>query len=87
MIEDAQNKMVTGTPEKKQFLFAATVEHYAEVVYAETIQEAEAIYHKVKRLITQETPAAPAATEPAPTPAELATPLSAPTPAPEDVQS
>ena len=46
-----QNKMMTAAPAKKEFHFAATVEHYAEVVYAQTIQEAEAIYHKVKRTI------------------------------------
>jgi len=41
--------MMTEAPAKKEYHFAATIEHYAEVVYAATIQEAEAIYHKVKR--------------------------------------
>ena len=50
-LEAPNNKMVTTPPAKKEFHFAATAEHFAEVVYADTIQEAEAIYHKVKRLI------------------------------------
>lgn len=49
--QPAQNKMMTAAPMKKEYHFAATAEHYAEVVYAETIQEAEVIYHKVKRTI------------------------------------
>jgi hypothetical protein len=70
------NKMMTAAPAKKEYHFAATAEHYAEVVYAETTKAAELIYHKVKRSI-----AAPAETDPAP--------LSTPVPAPkeEDVQS
>lgn len=44
-----KNKMMTTPPAKKEYHFAATAEYYAELVYAETIQEAEAIYHKVKR--------------------------------------
>ncbi len=60
-----QNKMMTTPPAKKEYHFAATTEHYAEVVYAQTIQEAEAIYHKVKRLInpippTEQSTVAPA---------------------------
>jgi len=45
------NKMMTTPPTKKEYHFAATAEHYAEVVYAATIQEAEELYHRVKRLI------------------------------------
>jgi hypothetical protein len=45
------NKMMTAAPTKKEFYFAATAEHLAEVIYAATIQEAEATYHRVKRLI------------------------------------
>jgi hypothetical protein len=60
------NKMIQTPPAKKEYHFAATAEHCAEVVYADTIQEAEAIYHRVKRLINpvvggsveQSTPAA-----------------------------
>jgi hypothetical protein len=52
----ASNKMMTAPPVKKEFHFAATAEHYAELVYAETIQEAEAIYHKVKRPLAAPTP-------------------------------
>jgi hypothetical protein len=67
-----QNKMMTAPPAKKEFHFAATAEHYAEVVYADAIQEAEEIYHRVKRLFNQEQP------EPLSTPA--------PEPEKEDVQ-
>lgn len=45
------NKMMTAPPAKKEFHFAATTEHFAEVVLALTIEEAEAIYHKIKRPI------------------------------------
>jgi hypothetical protein len=73
--QSPQNKMVTSAPVKKEYHFAATMLHFAEVVYADTIQEAETLYHKVKRPI-----AAPAPIEPAP--------LSTPAPAPkvEDVE-
>lgn len=47
-----KNTMITTPPAKKEFHFAATAEYFAEVVLASTIQEAEAIYHEVKRLIT-----------------------------------
>jgi hypothetical protein len=67
MIEDAQNKMMTGAPAKKEYHFAATAEHYAQMVYAATIQEAEALYHKVKRPLATIIPA----------------PISTPAPAPE----
>jgi hypothetical protein len=50
-INDSKNKMMTSPPAKKQFFFAATAEHFAEVIYAETIQQAEQTYHTVKRLI------------------------------------
>lgn len=45
------NKMMTSAPAKKEYHFAATAEHLAHVVYAATIEEAEKIYHKVKRPI------------------------------------
>jgi len=45
--------MITNPPEKKGFHFAATLEHAAEYVEAETITEAEAIYHKIKKPINQ----------------------------------
>jgi hypothetical protein len=61
-----QNKMIQTPPAKKEFHFAATAEHFAEVVYAETIQEAEAIYHKVKRLINPPEAQAEAISTPAP---------------------
>jgi hypothetical protein len=48
-----KNKMMTAAPAKKEFHFAATAEHLSEVVYAHAIQEAEEIYHRVKRLINQ----------------------------------
>jgi hypothetical protein len=46
-----QNKMMQAAPVKKEFHFAPTAEHFAEVVLADTIQEAEETYHRVKRLI------------------------------------
>jgi hypothetical protein len=59
-----KNKMMQAAPAKKEFHFAATTEHFAEVIYAATIEEAEAQYHQVKRLISPlSTPAAPAAKE------------------------
>jgi hypothetical protein len=58
------NKMMQSAPAKKEFHFAATTEHFAEVIYAATIAEAEAQYHKVKRLISPlSTPAASVAKE------------------------
>ncbi len=45
--------MMKGAPVKKEFHFAATSEHYSEVVHAHSLQEAEAIYHRVKRPINQ----------------------------------
>jgi hypothetical protein len=62
-----QNKMMTAPPAKKEFHFAPTAEHLAEVVYAATIQEAEDIYHRVKRLIN---PPSTALSTPAPAPKE-----------------
>lgn len=47
--DQIQNKMMTTPPAKKEFHFAANAEYFAEVVYADTIEEAEKIYHQVKR--------------------------------------
>lgn len=59
-----KNKMMEAPPAKKEFHFAATTEHYAEVLYAATIEEAEAEYHKIKRPISPiSTPAAAPAKE------------------------
>jgi adenylosuccinate lyase len=58
MLENSQNKMMTDAPAKKEFHFAATSAYCAEVVYAATIEEAEAIYHTIKRFIEPVTPAA-----------------------------
>jgi hypothetical protein len=57
------NKMIQTAPAKKEFHFSATSEHFAEVVYAASIEEAETIYHRVKRLISAPT-TAPASTVP-----------------------
>jgi len=46
-----QNKMMAAPPVKKGFHFAATVQHFAEYIEAETIEEATAIYEKIKRRI------------------------------------
>ena len=62
-----KNKMMTAPPAKKEYHFAPTAEHLAEVVYAHTIEEAEEIYHRVKRLIN---PPSTALSTPAPTPNE-----------------
>ena len=58
-----QNKMMQGAPAKKEFHFAATAEHLAEIVYADSIQEAEATYSRVRRLINP--PAEQSTPEPA----------------------
>jgi hypothetical protein len=73
MIDNApKNKMVTTPTAKKEFHFAATAEHFAEVVQADTIAEAEQIYHSVKRLIN---------------PPATATPTSAPAADPEALKA
>jgi hypothetical protein len=46
-----KNKMIDTAPAKKEFHFAATATHYAQIVYAETTEEATKIYHKIKVLI------------------------------------
>jgi hypothetical protein len=56
-----KHKMMQAAPAKKEFHFAATTEHFAEVIYAATIEEAEAEYHKVKRPINPISTPAPAA--------------------------
>jgi hypothetical protein len=62
--EPPKNKMMQSAPTKKEFHFAATSEHFAELIYAATIEEAEALYHKTKRPINPiSTPAAPDAKE------------------------
>jgi hypothetical protein len=66
-----QNKMMTAPPAKKGFHFASDGIHLAEFIEAATIQEAEVIYHKIKRLISD----APAAVA---TSATDAAPASAP---------
>lgn len=48
----AKNKMMEAAPAKKSFHFAATVEYLAEYIQAATIEEAEAIYRKVRRPLT-----------------------------------
>jgi hypothetical protein len=49
------NKMMQAAPAKKGFHFASDGVYLAEYIEAATIREAEAIYHKVKRLISQST--------------------------------
>jgi hypothetical protein len=62
MIEQPpKNTMMQAPPAKKEFHFAATTEHFAEVIYAATIAEAEALYHKIKRPINPISTPAPAA--------------------------
>jgi hypothetical protein len=57
------DKMMQAPPAKKGFHFTATAEHFAEFVEAESIEEATAIYQKIKRLIN------PAPTAPSTPPA------------------
>lgn len=60
MLDQApQNKMTQTPPAKKGFHFASDGIHLAEFVEALTIEEATAIYHQVKRLISPN-PASPA---------------------------
>ncbi len=69
MIEQPQrDKMMRNPAVRKEYHFAATAEHLAEVVYADTIREAEQIYHRVKRLISP--PAAQSTPEPEKEPSE-----------------
>jgi hypothetical protein len=84
--EPTQNKMMTGAPAKKEYHFAATTPHYAEVVWAATVQEAEALYHKVKRPIAQATTPADSTAGVATSdlPSTTAAPLSTPAPAPQE---
>jgi hypothetical protein len=59
-----RNKMMQAAPAKKEFFFAPTAEHLAEVVLADTLEEATETYHRVKRLINQPAQStAPAAKE------------------------
>jgi hypothetical protein len=48
----SQNKMITEPPAKKGFHFAATLEHKAAYIEAETIEEAEKLYHAIKLPLT-----------------------------------
>ncbi len=78
--------MMTGAPAKKEFHFAATTVHFAEVIWAATIEEAEALYQKIRRPIT--VPVIPAdSTAEAPavsTPSTTSAPISTPAPAPKE---
>jgi hypothetical protein len=56
--------MIQNPPATKSFHFPATTEYAAEYIEAETIQEAEAIYHKIKK------PVGGTAQEPAPQPTD-----------------
>lgn len=52
-----QNKMVQNPPAKKGFHFPATLERAAEYIEAETIAEAEAIYHRIREATAPDAPA------------------------------
>jgi hypothetical protein len=59
-IDAPQNKMMIQPAIKKGYHFASDGLHFAQYIEAETIEEATAIYHKIKRLIDttgQSTPA------------------------------
>jgi hypothetical protein len=47
-----KNKMMQTPPVKKGFHFASDDFYYAEFIEAEAIEEATAMYHKIKRLIS-----------------------------------
>jgi hypothetical protein len=64
--------MLTTPPAKKGFHFTSDGIHFAEFIEAETIQEATAIYHKIKRPFPGQSAASPATPE---TPAEQSTPV------------
>jgi hypothetical protein len=55
--------MISSPPIKKGFHFASDGIHFAEFIEAESVQEAEALYHQVKRVMS---PAATPAVAPAP---------------------
>jgi len=51
------NKMMTAPAAKKGFHFSSDGVHFAEFIEAETIEEASAIYNKVRRLMPGQGPA------------------------------
>lgn len=70
------NKMMESAPAKKEFHFPSDGVHYAAAVWAETTEEAEKIYHTIKKRIDTSAPqietapsaaTVPAADEAAPT--------------------
>ena len=48
------NKMIQTPEVKKGFHFASDGVHFAEFIEAATIEEATAIYHKIKRVMSSE---------------------------------
>ena len=53
MLEGPQNnKMMDSAPAKKQWFFSGSGVHFAKTIFAETIQEAEKIWHETKQLIS-----------------------------------
>jgi hypothetical protein len=55
--QPAQNKMVSAPPAKKGFHFASDGIHFAEFIEAATIDEATALYHRIKRFMPGQGPA------------------------------
>ena len=55
--EPTQNKMMEAAPDKKGWHFPSDGIHFAEHIYAETLAEATAIYHKIKRPMSETPPA------------------------------
>jgi hypothetical protein len=51
-----QNKMMSFPPAKKGWHFASDGLHAAIFIEAETIYEAETLYHKVKKLLRPDLP-------------------------------
>jgi hypothetical protein len=57
-----KDKMLRTPPAKKGWHFPSDGIYFAEFIEAETIEEAEALYHKIKRVIgsaAQDLPAGP----------------------------
>ena len=67
----AQNKMMESAPNKKEFFFSGSGVHFAKTIFAETIEEAEKIWHQTKQLIypaPMSTPSTTTTAEPKPEP-------------------
>ena len=53
MIENAKNTMMGDAPKKKHFLFGGDGIYWPKTIIAETIEEAEKLWHEAKTLISK----------------------------------